>query len=54
MANLDKERVLEALRESIQNPRQGELLVQRIERGEFDAEAPAKGKGKAAAAGDHS
>lgn len=47
--NLDKEKLLEALRGSIQSPRQGELLIHRIEQGEFDVEAPApeKKKGKA-------
>lgn len=49
MDYLDKAKLLEALRGSIQNPRQGELLVLRVEQGEFDVEAPAaEKKGKKA------
>jgi hypothetical protein len=43
---LDKDKVLEALRASIQNPRAGEVLIQRIEAGELDAEPAKKAKGK--------
>lgn len=39
MANIDKDAVLAELRNSIQNPRAGEVLIQRIENGDFDAAA---------------
>ena len=40
MANLDKDRLLEALRNSIQSPRAGELLIHQIEQGDFDTATP--------------
>lgn len=42
--HLDKGRLLEALRGSIQSPRAGELLILRVEQGEFDVEEPASKK----------
>lgn len=50
MANLDKEKLLEALRNSIQSPRAGELLIHQIEQGDFDAVAPETEKKKTAKA----
>jgi hypothetical protein len=41
MANLDKDKLLAALRASLQNPRAGELVVLQLEQGEFDVR-PAK------------
>jgi hypothetical protein len=47
MASIDKERVLDALRASVQNPRTGEMVIQQIEAGEFDVSAAEKKPEKA-------
>jgi hypothetical protein len=47
---IDKDKLLLALRGSIQSPRAGELLIHRIEQGEFDVAEETGKKAKAAKA----